>query len=346
MNYLFVFPKYLSASLFQTQLLPIIKYLHESGNTCYLRNLGNNDLVDNSFILIKDLDHQHEILPLVDYIYIRNIYNYNRYFWKKIFRGLYHYKIIYDFRGITSYESYYVNKNVLKFLIAFLMELFIYHTTDFSTCVSNNFTKFLSKIYGHRSNIYVVPCCVTKVFERENYETDEIIRFAYCGSTLKWQKFEETVSLYLKINTIYPNSIFTIFTPDIEYAKEYIGRFNNSTINVDFLNNELLLKELLKYDYAFLIRDNVVLNNVSSPIKFAEYMSVGLKPIISLGVGDYSKLVIDNDIGILTRSDFTFDFSRLLVYKNNRVVDERIYKIASELLWEKKLKMIPFYNVK
>ena len=52
-------------------------------------------------------------------------------------------------------------------------------------------------------------------------------------------------------------------------------------------------------DYGLIIRDESITNQVSSPVKFAEYLYAGLKIIISSNIGDYSKFVLDNDCGFL-----------------------------------------------
>ena len=51
--------------------------------------------------------------------------------------------------------------------------------------------------------------------------------------------------------------------------------------------------------FGLLIRDDTVTNNVSSPVKFAEYLSRGLKIIISPGVGDYTNEIFQHNLGFV-----------------------------------------------
>ena len=52
-------------------------------------------------------------------------------------------------------------------------------------------------------------------------------------------------------------------------------------------------------DIAFLLRDDRDLNKVASPVKFAEYIASGLSVIGSPCIGDISKQISENNIGIL-----------------------------------------------
>jgi hypothetical protein len=56
-------------------------------------------------------------------------------------------------------------------------------------------------------------------------------------------------------------------------------------------------------DFGLLFRDNVIMNNVASPSKFAEYMLCGLPTIISEGVGDYTEFCISKSVGIVVKED-------------------------------------------
>jgi hypothetical protein len=50
-------------------------------------------------------------------------------------------------------------------------------------------------------------------------------------------------------------------------------------------------------DYGLLLREQSFTNRVAAPTKFAEYLAAGLKIIISENLGDYSKLVLDLELG-------------------------------------------------
>ena len=55
-------------------------------------------------------------------------------------------------------------------------------------------------------------------------------------------------------------------------------------------------------DYGLLIRENSITNKVASPVKCAEYLSRGLKVIISSDIGDYSEEIENNNLGFIYKS--------------------------------------------
>lgn len=72
------------------------------------------------------------------------------------------------------------------------------------------------------------------------------------------------------------------------------GRYINRSVP-----NEEMVRYLNAADFGLLFRENVPMNNVASPSKFAEYMLCGLPTIISEGVGDYSELCTKEGLGLL-----------------------------------------------
>jgi hypothetical protein len=58
-------------------------------------------------------------------------------------------------------------------------------------------------------------------------------------------------------------------------------------------------KYLCASDYGILLRENSITNQVASPVKFAEYLSAGLKILISENLGDYSEFVTKNKCGTI-----------------------------------------------
>ena len=92
-------------------------------------------------------------------------------------------------------------------------------------------------------------------------------------------------------------------------------------LNGKFINKAVLNSEMVKYlnaaDYGILFRENVPMNNVASPSKFAEYILCGLPTIISEGVGDYSAICEPNGLGVLIpewqmKNFAEFDFQKLI----------------------------------
>lgn len=85
------------------------------------------------------------------------------------------------------------------------------------------------------------------------------------------------------------------------------------------VSNYEVVKYLCASDIAVLLRENVPMNNVAAPTKFAEYILTGLPVIISQNVGDFSNFVIENDLGLVFNNDFSItNFIKIHSYFNNK----------------------------
>ena len=60
-------------------------------------------------------------------------------------------------------------------------------------------------------------------------------------------------------------------------------------------------------DYGYVFREQSVTNQVASPVKVAEYLSCGLKVLISENLGDYSSMIKENDLGRIIDDDFELE---------------------------------------
>lgn len=172
---------------------------------------------------------------------------------------------------------------------------------SYVVCQSEAMKKYLLKKYDflNADKIFPYKCGAdSKLFHidkemrikmrKELDIKDNEMFFIYSGGLHKWQKIEDAVSLFVEYSKKYSGK-FLILTLDKTGAENLInekaGDIKDLFIVHSTTNNEVY-KYLNAADIAFLLRDNVVLNQVASPTKLAEYMFCGL-PIISTDVSEY-----------------------------------------------------------
>ncbi|HEY1040732.1 MAG TPA: hypothetical protein VGF30_15060 [Bacteroidia bacterium] len=156
----------------------------------------------------------------------------------------------------------------------------------------------------------VIPCTLSSFFVKELHEGEiaelrkkngygqEDIVIVYSGSSAGWQSFE-LIHDYLFKQFQKNEQLHLIFMSDqipdtLPLFKEFGNRVSKKWVKPGEVRDVLLCA-----DYGLLIREESVTNYVSSPVKFAEYLSCGLQVIISGGIGDFTGFVREHRCGFL-----------------------------------------------
>ena len=232
-------------------------------------------------------------LPKGSHLYTRNIWEFALMFlFIKIIRRHY---LIYDYRGLASSEFSFNNGNKIKRSIINLFEKLPSKFANEIHTVSLKFKEFLSEHYNTHVN-HVVPCLVNKISSFDNPNINGEIKLIYVGGMNKWQKIEEILVYFNTIQTKLDCSL-TIITGDQEKLKPYLTKYKHLNIQTLSGNNDFVIKELRKHHVGFLFRDDLIFNQVASPVKFLAYITNGVIPIMSNNIGDYSDLTKNLEIG-------------------------------------------------
>ena len=121
----------------------------------------------------------------------------------------------------------------------------------------------------------------------------------------------------------------------------------NNVVVIESVPNHDVVKYLNAADYGFLLRENITLNNVAFPSKFAEYMLCGLPTIITESLYDCSDYCIEHHSGYVISNemyenitdtnfsglfDISFDRNRIAEEaKDNLSKESQIDRIVSEI---------------
>jgi len=329
----------LSEAIVRSQTIKIVSRLNIEKNQNYIMLPFLDERIyknDNNIIFYKNyLNTLRKIDEDINYIYTRSFVVFIKLFLFRFLRKN-KFKILIDFRGLASAESFARNKSIIKFKIYELIELFAYKNADSVHSVSFFLKDWLTSKWGTR-DVNVVPCCVDKIILKEKNNIDNEIKFVYVGSTSFWQKIESTIRLYKTIESKVENSSLTIITKEKKAVTQLLKDNGVRKFKVKSLLQEEVLSDLVSYDFGFLLRDNILMNNVASPVKFIEYISRGVIPILSSGIGDYSSLVIKKKIGIIVKNN-EIDINQINFYYNDNDILNRLYKCSSKFTWDSHLK--------
>lgn len=176
---------------------------------------------------------------------------------------------------------------------------------------------------------FIIPCAqerqhlqieekkVNRLKNRAKYKVnDDEKLFIYSGGLSPWQCIEESVRLFREIYKVDKKAKMLILSGDIEGIRKYEG----DGILVDSLPYYLVNEVLCAGDYAFMLRDDFITNEVAYPNKFIEYVASGMKIIATSHVADVAQQIKTYDIGVIT--DFSREILTSFIEKQNKYFDD------------------------
>ena len=200
-----------------------------------------------------------------------------------ILRG--YFNIIYWSQGVTPEEDYLRRKSFLRFQILRLCEYLTLCISKFNLFVSDRMLEHYEKTYKLRlrKKSFVMPCFNVDALDTSNLCEERYNQnvFCYVGSLAAWQCFPKTVELYKRIEAAVPDTFLKVYTSDQETAKNYLKQAGIKNYSVGFVTQDKLPMALSNCKFGFIIRDNILVNNVATPTKMSTYLSCGVIPIYS-----------------------------------------------------------------
>lgn len=339
MIYFFV-PRNLPKAVVESQIVAMVANLPNKEKKIIFKANKNFIPTENSLLLKKSLVATLILdLKSGDVVYAREFDDFLKIFFVKILLKK-EIKIIYNFRGLGSEESWRRHGSKIRRTILQVIEGLIYFCADEVVVVSKNFKRYLENKYGSRkTDVVVLPCSVEKSYLKPSFSQD-FLRFLYLGGFSVWQKPSEAIEIFQKLKKKYRNSKLTIISysqPDARLQ----GLIESNNVEIVSLPHEKVVRMLPAYDFGFILRENILMNQVSSPIKFSEYVAMGVVPIISPGVGDFYEVSKLKSLAVCTDDNFDFSLDSFEKILNDATIHQRLYELSKDFLWENSLRRFP-----
>lgn len=164
------------------------------------------------------------------------------------------------------------------------------------------------------SSAQVIPCAVDAAslpdaekrdLLREKHGLTERFVLAYVGSAVAYQLPRQTVSLFSQIRELIPEAFFLGITQSPQVFRDLLSELGVPPQNylLTSLPHEQVLEVLQMGDVGLLLREDSLLNHVSSPTKFAEYLLAGVPVLITKQAGDYGVIAHRKGLGYLVELD-------------------------------------------
>lgn len=263
-------------------------------------------------------------------------------------------RIVTDLHGALSEElafSGVADKNVRA---AEFTESLVVRYSDAIICVSERLVRHLMDKHDiPNGKLEVIPCCIPDSMVGPDPATRRSLRnqlgladqtvLVYSGGTASYQCVPQMCELFACLSQQMPNLFWLILTwsaPEtFLHELEHLG-VPSDRHRALRLPQTKVLDYLAACDAALLLRQDHILNHVSSPTKFAEYLAAGLPVIVSPHVGDTPIWVRDHDLGLVIDLPPRVDIPTVVqfldrVSRERTAYAERCARFAkSHLTWE------------
>ncbi|MGB5894930.1 MAG: glycosyltransferase [Ignavibacteriaceae bacterium] len=270
--------------------------------------------------------HARSLLPAT-LSYLLKIFNY-----KKI-------KVIYDNRGVYIDEMIEIDKwkkNGIKEKIFRQIEYQVERYCDKIVVVSNYFKTYLLK--KHKKDITFKIDVISNrtlidmnIDLTQKYSNKTVL--VYSGSCAIWQNSFELKKLFTQALNIFDDVIFKIISYEPDKFQNLFSADSAllDKINIDSVEPQKVKDELRKCNCGILLRENNLINNVSSPLKFAEYLAAGLPVLLSEGIGDTESIINEYNVGVVIKNNnYIVALKELKQLLNDKDLYHRCLRIADK----------------
>ncbi len=222
-------------------------------------------------------------------------------------------KVLYWMQGSTPEESYMKHKSKLKYHILNFLEKRALHLSDAYIFVSSYMKEFIQKKYKQTFEpSIIVPCTSDLIMQNIQKEKDS---FVYVGGMSIWQRVDRMLMVFNEIKKHNKNAKLYIATLDTKKAKDFIMKYLDkpfySSVILTKIDDRKEMEEFLSSkEFGFLMRDDDIVNFVSSPIKLAEYLSCGVNVLISPSIKSYAPLIKKYEAGMVIENEH-FKYQKL-----------------------------------
>ena len=200
-------------------------------------------------------------------------------------------KFIFWFQGVVPEEIVYLYGNIyarLKAAIFNRTEAFVLRKAQLIFFVSEKLRQHYKSKHRYKGDNYIIMPCFNQRIDESCFTASKYEKptFVYAGNMSKWQCVDESIGLFSKIKEKLPEASLTILTADQDEAQALLSK-HNIEAELKYVPLDKLSVEMGKYKYGFLLRDDILINNVATPTKMNSYMASGVIPIFSDVIGDF-----------------------------------------------------------
>lgn len=223
-----------------------------------------------------------------------------------------------DIHGDAAYEELESNNRSKDYwFVKYLFDIQKRIALNSNHCivVSKNLKEQIEKNTNTQIENYSIISCGVDFERFANAEKQSLpvdlsnkIVIGYSGGLQSWQNFDKMIDLIVMLRKSVPNIFFLVYTNNSPKPyKERLEKLGEENYCIKALTPSEIPGYLKLFDAGLLLRDNKILNNVSSPTKICEYLAAGVPLICTQYSGDYSRSITDRYNGFILKDTIISD---------------------------------------
>lgn len=170
------------------------------------------------------------------------------------------------------------------------------------------------------NRITVIPTCANlNKFApiKANFRND-VFTLGYLGTATTWYLFEETVKCFsLFLQEIPEAKILIVNRGEHDFIKDKLKLYNipMSSVSIETATHDQVPELINKMDASIFFIKPTFSKQSSAPTKLAELLGCGVPCLVNDGVGDMSKIILENNVGVVIKN-----FDRKEIVKSFRML--------------------------
>ena len=247
-------------------------------------------------------------------------------------------KLIFDMRGFMADEYADAgswSRNSIKYKVLKYFEKILLSYSHEIITLTNEAKQILIKQFLVKKNITVIPCCVdierfhevdTDIIKRlkEEMRLENKTVIVYSGSIGGWYLTKEMIDFFYVCKENLDNSHFMLLSNNDQHLiSDYMRQRNISTSSYTIMNvkPEDMPKYLAIADFSIAFIMPCFSKKGSSPIKFGEYLAMGLPIVTNTGIGD-SDTMINDKVGYVIQKFDKQEYIKAIKHINSILIDK------------------------
>jgi glycosyltransferase involved in cell wall biosynthesis len=219
--------------------------------------------------------------------------------------------VILDVHGVVPEEMRFFSRYPFRYPYYNFVERVVIKRANQIIFVTHAMKRhFLTKYRKLKGQWHVYSIFPHNLFKTDPVRTsnDKRVNIIYSGGIAAWQNIDLMLQT-IKAN-LSPRIKYTLLVSDKKYVLDKMSQLgiDPSVVEVASVLPDQLAEYYSQADYAFVLRDDNVVNRVANPTKIVEYLSYGIIPIVlSPSIGDYN----ERGYEYLSLNDFNTEIPKL-----------------------------------